>query len=150
MKYSMMKANNPLIFLFLLFFNLSAFSLDLEVDSPVIKAPRPGQNISAGYVTLTSANDLKVKSIESSLMDKIEVHTMKMENDGYGGKKMLMRKIDTPQLIANKRFVLKPGADHLMFYGINEPIKAGDRIPLLFKFLDQDTLIEKTIIFNVI
>jgi copper(I)-binding protein len=75
---------------------------------------------------------------------------MKMESDGYGGKIMKMRKIKNPQIIANKPFILKPGADHLMFFGMGESIKKGKDIPLKFIFLDKQKLIEKTITFSVI
>ena len=75
---------------------------------------------------------------------------MKMESDGYGGKIMKMRRIKSPQIIANKPFILKPGADHLMFFGMVESITKGKEIPLKFNFLDDQKLIEKTIIFSVI
>jgi copper(I)-binding protein len=73
-----------------------------------------------------------------------------MESDGYGGKIMKMRKIKNPQIIANKPFILKPGADHLMFFGMGKSILKGKDIPLKFIFLDKQKLIEKTITFSVI
>ena len=141
------------IFLFFLFFgllNTQLYALDLKIESPTIKAPRPGQDISAGFITIISTTSLQIKSIESELINKIEVNSMKMESDGYGGKIMKMRKIKNPQIIANKPFILKPGADHLMFFGMSESIKKGKDIPLKFIFLDKQKLIEKTITFNVI
>ena len=140
------------IFFILIFslFNTQLYSLDLKIESPTIKAPRPGQDISAGFITIISSTNLQIKSIESELINKIEVHTMKMESDGYGGKMMKMRKIKNPQIIANKPFILKPGADHLMFFGMGESIKKGKDIPLKFIFLDKQKLIEKTITFSVI
>ncbi len=140
------------IFFILIFslFNTQLYALDLKIESPTIKAPRPGQDISAGFITIISSINLQIKSIESELINKIEVHTMKMESDGYGGKIMKMRKIKNPQIIANKPFILKPGADHLMFFGMGESIKKGKDIPLKFIFLDKQKLIEKTITFSVI
>ena len=136
--------------LILSLFNTQLYALDLKIESPTIKAPRPGQDISAGFITIISSTNLQIKSIESELINKIEVHTMKMESDGYGGKIMKMRKIKNPQIIANKPFILKPGADHLMFFGMSESIKKGKDIPLKFIFLDKQKLIEKTITFSVI
>ena len=140
------------IFFILIFslFNTQLYALDLKIESPTIKAPRPGQDISAGFITIISSTNLQIKSIESELINKIEVHSMKMESDGYGGKIMKMRKIKNPQIIANKPFILKPGADHLMFFGMGESIKKGKDIPLKFIFLDKQKLIEKTITFSVI
>ena len=145
-------AKIKIFFVFLIFslFITNLYALDLKVESPIIKAPRPGQDISAGFVTIISSTNLQIKSIESKLIKKIEVHTMKMESDGYGGKIMKMRKIKSPQIIAKKPFILKPGADHLMFFGIDKSIKKGEEIPLKFNFLDVQKLIEKTIIFRVI
>ena len=136
--------------LILSLFNTQLYALDLKIESPTIKAPRPGQDISAGFITIISSTNLQIKSIESELINKIEVHTMKMESDGYGGKIMKMRKIKNPQIVANKPFILKPGADHLMFFGMSESIKKGKDIPLKFIFLDKQKLIEKTITFSVI
>lgn len=140
------------IFFILIFslFNTQLYALDLKIESPTIKAPRPGQDISAGFITIISSTNLQIKSIESELINKIEVHTMKMESDGYGGKIMKMRKIKNPQIIANKPFILKPGADHLMFFGMGKSILKGKDIPLKFIFLDKQKLIEKTITFSVI
>tara|TARA_B100000035_G_scaffold210907_1_gene180566 strand:- start:35102 stop:35551 length:450 start_codon:yes stop_codon:yes gene_type:complete len=139
-----------LFFLFFSLFNTQVYALDIKFESPTIKAPRPGQNISAGFLTITSSTNLQIKSIKSESIKKIEVHSMKMESDGYGGKIMKMRKIKNPQIIANKPFILKPGADHLMFFGMDKSIKKGKELPLKFIFLDEGKLIEKTIIFNVI
>ena len=69
------------IFLFFLFFgllNTQLYALDLKIESPTIKAPRPGQDISAGFITIISTTSLQIKSIESELINKIEVHSMKM------------------------------------------------------------------------
>ena len=136
--------------LILSLFNTQLYALDLKIESPTIKAPRPGQDISAGFITIISSTNLQIKSIESELINKIEVHTMKMESDGYGGKIMKMRKIKNPQIVANKPFILKPGADHLMFFGMGKSILKGKDIPLKFIFLDKQKLIEKTITFSVI
>ena len=141
------------IFLFFLFFgllNTQLYALDLKIESPTRKAPRPGQDISAGFITIISTTSLQIKSIESELINKIEVHSMKMESDGYGGKIMKMRKIKSPQIIANKPFILKPGADHLMFFGMDKSIKKEREIPLQFNFLDNQKFIKKTIMFKVI
>ena len=82
-----------LFFLFFSLFNTQVYALDIKFESPTIKAPRPGQNISAGFLTITSSTNLQIKSIKSESIKKIEVHSMKMESDGYGGKILEMRKI---------------------------------------------------------
>ncbi len=84
---NIMKIKIFLIFLIFSLFNTQLYALDLKIDSPTIKAPRPGQDISAGFITIISSTNLQIQSIESELIKKIEVHTMKMESDGYGGKR---------------------------------------------------------------
>ncbi len=150
MKYKPTKIKNFLIFLIFGLFSLNIFAYDLLIESPHLKKPRPGQDISAGFLKLISTKNIQIKSIESDIIDKIEVHTMKMESDGNGGKVMKMRKIENPQLIANEEFILKPGADHLMFFGIRKALKIGEIVPLVFNLLDQDELTPINIDFYVI
>ena len=140
------------ILIFLIFGLLSPniFAWDLSIENPYLKIPRPGQDISVGFVKLVTTKNVQIKSIESRIIEKIEVHTMKMENDSRGEKIMKMRKIENPQLIANEEFILKPGADHLMFFGIKKILKPGDTVSLVFNFLDQDKLTPISIDFFVI
>ena len=150
MKYKPTKIKNFLISLIFGLFSLNIFAYDLSIESPYFKKPRPGQDISAGFLKLISTKNIQIKSIESDFIDKIEVHTMKMESDGNGGKVMKMRKLENPQLIANEEFILKPGADHLMFFGIRKALKKGEIVPLVFNLLDQDELTPISIDFYVI
>ena len=138
------------IFLIFGLYSLNLFAYDLSIESPHFKLPRPGQNISVGFVKFVSTKNIRIKSIKSEIIEKIEVHTMLMEADGNGGKIMKMRKINNPQLFANKEFILKPGADHLMFFGIKKTLKKGDIVPLEFNFLDQETITPIIIDFYVI
>ena len=68
MRLTTMKIDCWIIFLVGMLMNAPLFALDLEINSPTIKAPRPGQNISAGFVRLTSTNDLIIKSIKAENM----------------------------------------------------------------------------------
>ena len=75
---------------------------------------------------------------------------MKMEKGAYGEAIMRMRKIDKPMLKANQEFILKPGADHLMFFGIQNPIAIGDKIKITFTFVEKEETVSKDIMFEVI
>jgi hypothetical protein len=46
---NIMKIKIFLIFLIFSLFNTQLYALDLKIESPTIKAPRPGQDISAGF-----------------------------------------------------------------------------------------------------
>ena len=150
MRLTTMKIDCWIIFLVGMLINAPLFALDLKINSPTIKAPRPGQNISAGFVRLTSTKDLIIKSIKAENISKIEVHTMEMEKGAYGEAIMRMRKIDKPMLKANQEFILKPGADHLMFFGIQNPIAIGDTIKITFTFVEKEETVSKDIMFEVI
>ena len=149
MRLTTMKINYWIIFLIGLTVSATSSALDLNVDSPTIKAPRPGQNISAGFVKLISTKDLLIDSIKSENISKIEVHTMKMEKSTNGETIMRMRKIEKPLLKANKAFILQPGADHLMFFGIQNTLSKGEKIKVTFNFLEKAQIVSKDIIFEV-
>ena len=84
------------IFLIFGLYSLNLFAYDLSIESPHFKLPRPGQNISVGFIKLVSTKNIRIKSIKSEIIEKIEVHTMLMEADDNGGKIMKMRKIKSP------------------------------------------------------
>ena len=96
-----------------------------------------------------SATSSALDSIESENISKIEVHTMKMEKGTYGETIMRMRKIEKPLLKANKAFILQPGADHLMFFGIQNTLSKGEKIKVTFNFLEKARIVSKDIIFEV-
>ena len=61
---NIMKIKIFLIFVIFSLFNTQLYALDLNIESPTIKAPRPGQDISAGFITIRSAKNLQIQSIE--------------------------------------------------------------------------------------
>ena len=126
MRLTTMKINYWIIFLIGVTVSATSSALDLNVDSPTIKAPIKSENIS-----------------------KIEVHTMKMEKSTNGETIMRMRKIEKPLLKANKAFILQPGADHLMFFGIQNTLSKGEKIKVTFNFLEKAQIVSKDIIFEV-
>ena len=75
---NIMKIKIFLILIIFSLFNTQLYALDLKIESPTIKAPRPGQDISAGFITIISSTNLQIQSIESELIKKIEVHTLSL------------------------------------------------------------------------
>ena len=61
------------------FFYTNVYSANIEFKSTIIKSPLPGLNISTGFFTLSSDQDLLIKLIESDIIGKIEIHSMEMK-----------------------------------------------------------------------
>ena len=66
----------PVILIALISFN--NYAADIKFTSTTIKSPRPGMDMSAGFFTVTSSDDLLIKSIKSDLIGRIEIHSMEM------------------------------------------------------------------------
>jgi len=140
-----MKKFNLLLLLALLSFN--SYAADIKFTSTSIKSPRPGLNISAGFFTVFSSSDLLIKSIKSDLIGRIEIHSMEMVKTSDGLEIMKMRKIESPKIIKELPFILKPGGNHLMLYEIDQKISTTRELILQFileansgKLIVQDVL----------
>ena len=145
MDKNMMKKFNLLLLLALLSFN--SYAADIKFTSTSIKSPRPGLNISAGFFTVFSSSDLLIKSIKSDLIGRIEIHSMEMVKTSDGLEIMKMRKIESPKIIKELPFILKPGGNHLMLYEIDQKISTTRELILQFileansgKLIVQDVL----------
>ncbi len=89
-----------------------------------------GKKVTAGFIEILSDEDLTIKKVKSEFSQRIEIHSMEMENDV-----MKMRRIDSPKILKNKPFILKKGGNHLMIYDINENLDEQKRVKLNFVFL---------------
>jgi len=142
----MMKKFN-LLLLILLLVSFNNYASDIKFTSATIKSPRAGMNISAGFFTVYSSHDLLIKSIKSDLIGRIEIHSMEMVKTSDGLEVMKMRKIESPKIIKELPFILKPGGNHLMLYEIDQKISTTRELILQFileansgKLIVQDVL----------
>ena len=118
---------------------------EITISKALIKLPRPGVDVTAGFATIKSTTDLKVMKISNKNFKNIELHSMKMT---YGV--MEMRKLIKPKLGPNSPLVLSPGNDHLMLFGIKQKLKSGQNLDLTFLFKDdKDNKIKKIFKFIV-
>ncbi|MDP1619025.1 copper chaperone PCu(A)C [Phenylobacterium sp.] len=82
------------------------------------------------YVTLASAADDRLVSVESPAGQRVEIHTMSMD-----GGVMRMRELpDGLPLPAGETTALKPGAEHLMLMGPTGALDEGGELPLTLTF----------------
>jgi copper(I)-binding protein len=88
---------------------------------------------SAAYMTIANNSDA-VDMLESARTPKaksVELHQTTMTADGV----MQMRKIDGAVPIeAGASLVLKPGGAHLMLFGLEDALKAGEKLILTLQF----------------
>jgi copper(I)-binding protein len=102
---------------------------EVKFNNAVIKN-NFGKKVTAGFIEILSDEDLTIKKVKSEFSQRIEIHSMEMENDV-----MKMRRIDSPKILKNKPFILKKGGNHLMIYDISENLDEQKRVKLNFVFL---------------
>ena len=108
----------------------TAFAAEtVSVRNAWVRATAPGQKTAAAYLDLTSGADAALIAAESPAAGKAELHSMNMD-----GGVMRMRPVQKIGLPAKKTVKLAPGGLHIMLLDIKQPLKEGDKVPLLLKF----------------
>lgn len=96
---------------------------DLTFEDGVVRAMAEDSDMTAIFGTLVNHtdSDLEVESFSSSI--KAKMNELHETVDGQ------MREMDGPMTIpAGGKTVLKPGGDHLMLMGVEEPVMAGESV----------------------
>lgn len=129
--------------IFKLFFATLAFTLSVNsyaagsmiVENPYARAVPAGQLNSAAFMVLrnTTNQDRAVVNARSNASKVVELHTHKKE-----GGMMRMRQIEKIVVKANSETVLKPGGLHIMFIGLKQSFKAGNKVKLELEFDNGD------------
>ncbi len=85
----------------------------------------------AGFLTLRNdgAAPDRLLGASSPLANRVELHSSSTE-DGV----MRMRPLDNVPVPAGGEATLRPGGTHLMLLDLRQPLRAGDRVPLLLRF----------------
>lgn len=91
------------------------------------------QRATGAFMKITSAQGGKLVSVSTPAARVAEVHEMVMQGDV-----MAMRAIEALELPAGKAVELKPGGHHLMLMAIDQPLKAGDTVPLTLTIEGKD------------
>ena len=125
------RASLPALAAFLL--ATSALADNVHVDDPWTRATAPGQKVAGGFMRLTADADMTLLGGSSPVSSHFELHTMSMD-DGV----MVMREVESIALPRGKTVELKPGGLHIMFIGLRQPIKAGDRVPVTLRLRGDD------------
>lgn len=94
-----------------------------------IRGTVPGQTATGAFMELTGKSAARLVSISSPVAKNVEVHNMTMEKGV-----MKMFPVDGIDLPAGKTVRLASGGYHVMLTNLQQPLKAGDRVPLQLTF----------------
>ncbi|HET9462891.1 MAG TPA: copper chaperone PCu(A)C [Thiobacillus sp.] len=106
--------------------SLPAWAADISVSNAWARATMPGQHVSGAYMQIRSDADARLVSVSSPAVPRVEMHEMKMDGDV-----MRMREVKAIELPKGKTVSLEPGGFHIMLMNLQQPIAAGDVIPLI-------------------
>lgn len=105
---------------------------DLVIVQPWSRATPGGAKVAGGFLVIENkgaAADTLVGGA-TGVAAKVEVHEMAVTNGV-----MTMRELDKGLPIgAGQSVTLKPGGYHIMFTGLKQPLKEGDKVPVTLQF----------------
>ena len=101
----------------------------LEVTNAWARATPGKAKNGAAYVTIESPTADRLVSASSPVAKKAELHTMSMQ-----GMVMKMRPIAGLDVPPGQSLTLKPGGEHIMLMGLNQPLHEGQSFPLTLDF----------------
>lgn len=104
----------------------------VEITDSWVRVNAPGQSVGAAYMTLNSSQDSTLVYVETPVADKVEIHSMSMENNV-----MKMRMLEELPLKAGKPEKLSPGGFHLMLFDLKKPLKEGEKVTFKLCFKDK-------------
>ena len=121
----------PVIALIALTMAATAAMADVVVTKAWVRGTVPGQQTTGAFVTLRSSEPAKLVGVSSPVAKLAELHASE-----HAGGVMRMHAVDAIALPAGKDVELKPGGYHVMLIDLRNPVRAGDRVPLLFEIQD--------------
>lgn len=104
---------------------------NIAVENPLARESPPTVTNGAVYMTLTNQGKEPDRLLEASteVAEKAELHAHLMEKGV-----MKMRPLEAIEVSPGEPTVLKPGGMHIMLIDLKEPLKAGQRFPLILQF----------------
>jgi copper(I)-binding protein len=101
----------------------------LEVNDAWARATPGKAETGAAYLTILSPTADRLVAVSSPVAKKAELHTMSM-----AGMVMQMRPVAGIDIPASQPVTLKPGGEHIMLLGLNEPLHTGQSFPMTLDF----------------
>ncbi|MDD9949064.1 MAG: copper chaperone PCu(A)C [candidate division Zixibacteria bacterium] len=109
---------------------------DLEIDGAWVRATPPNRDVTAAYLVIRNRSDQprELRSVETPAAAYTELHAMRQVDD-----MMEMEKIEGVVVPPRGAAVLEPGGNHIMLFGVNDPLAEGEEVTLTLRFDDQST-----------
>lgn len=105
-------------------------SAQIKVENAWVRATVAGQQSTGAFMKITSTEPVRLLSVSTPVAKTSEIHEMKLV-----GEVMKMRAHpDGVGIPANTPLELKSGGYHLMMMEMDQPIKAGEVVPLQLQF----------------
>jgi len=106
----------------------------VEISGLYITDPSGNRDVASGGMTLiATGGDYTLTDVTTDAADRVEMHDMAM-NDGV----MQMRQKQSFTVKDGEPLSFEPGGAHLMLFGWDEALDAGDTAELLFTFTGPD------------
>lgn len=114
---------------------VTAQSRDLEVSGAWARVSLPPHENAAAFLTVRNQGEQAdaLTGIEVDDARVSELHTMEMV-EADGDTRMRMQKVERMEIPAGGELVLKPGANHLMFFELDGPWVEGKKVRLRLMF----------------
>ena len=109
----------------------ASFAAGLKVESAWAHATPPGASVAAVYLRIDNAGGPadRLLAIKTPVAARVEVHRTSVA-DGMAR----MRKVSMLHVGANKAVEFAPGGLHVMLFGLNKPLVAGQTFTMEFVF----------------
>ena len=109
---------------------------DFEITGAWIRATPPNRDVTAAYLVIRNRSDQprELLTVETAAAAYTELHTMRQVDD-----MMEMEKIERLLVPAQGEAALEPGGNHIMLFGVSDPLAEGEEISLTLRFDDQST-----------
>ena len=100
-----------------------------EVKDAWVRGTVTAQRSTGAFMEITGKRDARLVGVASPVANSVELHNMSMK-DGV----MRMTPVEGIDIPAGNTVKLAPGGYHVMFMGLKQQMKPGDRVPLTLTF----------------
>lgn len=99
----------------------------LQFNDGYLRTMPPGQSVTAGFMTVVnhSKGNCLITAAASPIAERVEFHEH-LHNDGI----MQMRPLAAVSVSAGETVKFISGGLHLMFFGVNQPLRVGEAASL--------------------
>ncbi len=104
---------------------------ELHIEHPWARALPPNAKAGAAYLVIDNQGSHadRLVGASSPVADKVEMHTIV-----HQGEVMKMQKLELVDLPAQTKIAFAPGQNHLMLFGLKQPLVAGERFAVTLEF----------------